>query len=236
VDGCGIDKLKEHGIYVESGILEDECEAINPGFHKFHSTKLPYVHLKVAIGFDGKVGTGKWFTGEKAREAVHRFRANSDLIITGSGTIKKDNPKFSAIINGVKHNTRVAVLDTALSLKKPKTSGKLNIIKDGNELILLGRKDGCRNLPRLIKNLAGKYHEIFIEAGPAVTTAFLSSASEYVDRITVFVAPVVFPNKARSFFENPVSRFPALRLEKLTMLDNTVMADYSVIRKKSPSK
>ncbi|MFH1222901.1 MAG: bifunctional diaminohydroxyphosphoribosylaminopyrimidine deaminase/5-amino-6-(5-phosphoribosylamino)uracil reductase RibD [Pseudomonadota bacterium] len=222
VCGCGTEKLKAAGIQVETGVIEEECRAINPGFHKFNETGLPYIHIKYAVSLDGanggKVGgsaTKGWFTGEKARKTVHEFRANSDLVITGVGTIKADDPKFNSRFKDETVTNRIAILDAKLELFEQYKNRTLNIFKVHNDVVVItGRSDKTKeleaakikvieadvdgkantadkiDLARLIPILSKKYgyREIFVEAGASVISSFLSDAKNYVDRVTLFVA------------------------------------------------
>jgi diaminohydroxyphosphoribosylaminopyrimidine deaminase/5-amino-6-(5-phosphoribosylamino)uracil reductase len=100
VSGKGIRQLKRAGLEVESGVLAEKAIKLNESYTKFIKTGMPFVTLKAAMTLDGKIATpkgeSKWITGEKARAHVHRLRAGSDAIITAIGTIKADNPMFTA--------------------------------------------------------------------------------------------------------------------------------------------
>ncbi len=55
VAGHGIELLRESGITVETGVLKDECDALNEIFFHYITTKLPYVAMKYAMTLDGKI-------------------------------------------------------------------------------------------------------------------------------------------------------------------------------------
>ena len=78
VDGGGIAVLRAHGIEVETGILKQECDALNEIFFHYIRTKRPFVLMKYAMTMDGKIATvtgdSKWITGEAARRQVHEDR------------------------------------------------------------------------------------------------------------------------------------------------------------------
>jgi len=98
--------LQAAGIKVVTGILEDECREINKGFFKVIEKGLPHIMLKVAISADGKYLSGdgkpKWVTGEAAREEVQKLRSQYDAIMTGTGTVLSDNPRWIAVCRGWK--------------------------------------------------------------------------------------------------------------------------------------
>ncbi len=113
VSGKGILELQQAGIKVRTGFLEEEAKRLNETYIKYITTGKPFVILKIAMTLDGKIATpegqSKWITSEKARRMVHRFRSNVDAIITAIGTVKADNPEFTARIKGGKHPLRIVI-------------------------------------------------------------------------------------------------------------------------------
>jgi diaminohydroxyphosphoribosylaminopyrimidine deaminase / 5-amino-6-(5-phosphoribosylamino)uracil reductase len=118
VGGTGIERIKQAGIEVEIGLLQQEARELNKiFFHNIH-TGLPYVTLKSAISLDGKTATvsgeSKWITGEAARKDVHHFRHQHDAILVGVNTVLKDNPTLTTRLpSGGKNPIRI-ILDTHL--------------------------------------------------------------------------------------------------------------------------
>jgi diaminohydroxyphosphoribosylaminopyrimidine deaminase / 5-amino-6-(5-phosphoribosylamino)uracil reductase len=101
VAGKGVEKLKKAGITVKTGVLEDACLELNHAFFTFHKKKRPYIILKWAESADGFIDKIRdkedpigpnWITNEKSRQLVHKWRAESQAIMVGANTIKKDNP------------------------------------------------------------------------------------------------------------------------------------------------
>ncbi|VAW67665.1 Diaminohydroxyphosphoribosylaminopyrimidine deaminase / 5-amino-6-(5-phosphoribosylamino)uracil reductase [hydrothermal vent metagenome] len=99
VSGQGLKKLEQAGINTQSGLLQAEAEALNPGFIKRMKSGLPYVRVKLAMSLDGRSamasGESKWITGEAARADVQALRARSSVVLTGSGTVLADNPSMN---------------------------------------------------------------------------------------------------------------------------------------------
>jgi diaminohydroxyphosphoribosylaminopyrimidine deaminase/5-amino-6-(5-phosphoribosylamino)uracil reductase len=62
------------------------------------------VILKLAATLDGQIaaadGTSKWITGPALRRRVHEWRANSDAVLVGAGTIISDDPQLDVRIDG----------------------------------------------------------------------------------------------------------------------------------------
>ncbi len=122
VCGNGIRKLREAGIEVVVGVLEAECRALNRRFITYHAEKRPYITLKWAQTADGYLDNNRpptapaaWMTGPAARTRVHRLRAESDAILTGTNTIARDDPALTVREGGGKNPLRV-VLDRTLRL------------------------------------------------------------------------------------------------------------------------
>lgn len=99
VAGKGIQILREHGIEVETGILEQECRALNEVFFYYIEKKLPFLAMKYAMTLDGKIacesGDSKWITGEEARGYVQCLRNRYRGIMAGIGTVLADDPMLN---------------------------------------------------------------------------------------------------------------------------------------------
>lgn len=96
VAGNGIRKLQKAGIEVVSGVLENECKALNEIFIKNMTLNKTFIAIKTATTLDGKTatqsGSSKWITSKLAREEVKKIRNRYDAIMTSSTTILADNP------------------------------------------------------------------------------------------------------------------------------------------------
>lgn len=119
VNGLGIQKLKDAGIEVICGILEEECRALNKRFFKFHQEKRPYVILKWAQTSDGFIaaenGEQKWITNEYSKQFVHKWRTEEQSILVGTKTAQTDNPHLNARLWDGNQPIRI-VLDKDLKL------------------------------------------------------------------------------------------------------------------------
>ena len=106
VEGKGFARLRDAGISVASGILEDEARTLNEFFAKYIRYHTPLVTLKTAMTLDGKIApppavphvpgiggsSGGWITGQLAHNHVHQLRHQNDAILVGVGTIIADDP------------------------------------------------------------------------------------------------------------------------------------------------
>jgi diaminohydroxyphosphoribosylaminopyrimidine deaminase / 5-amino-6-(5-phosphoribosylamino)uracil reductase len=113
--GDGFARLRDAGIEVIEGMLEDEALAINLG-HVLRVTEgRPAVTLKLALGSDGLVPRGQagaptWVTGDSARAHAHLLRARADAILVGRGTIVADNPSLTCRLPGMECRSPVRVV------------------------------------------------------------------------------------------------------------------------------
>ena len=119
VAGGGIRILKEHGVEVVTGILEEKCLRLNEVFFHYIRTGLPFVVMKYAMSLDGKIachtGDSQWITGEKAREHVHRLRKRYSAILAGIGTVLADDPMLNCRLDEGMDPVRV-ICDSALRI------------------------------------------------------------------------------------------------------------------------
>ncbi len=123
VEGGGADFLRNHGVRVDSGVLEKECRSINQAFIKHVTKGIPFVMLKTAATLDGRIATrtgdARWISNEKSRRYVHRLRCSLDGILVGIGTVLQDDPLLTARVPGrnaaCRQPVRV-VLDSCLKL------------------------------------------------------------------------------------------------------------------------
>ncbi|MBK1650120.1 bifunctional diaminohydroxyphosphoribosylaminopyrimidine deaminase/5-amino-6-(5-phosphoribosylamino)uracil reductase RibD [Rhabdochromatium marinum] len=99
VAGQGIAGLRAAGIEVDTGLMQDEALALNPGFVQRMQQGRPWVRSKLAMSLDGRTamasGESRWITGEAARADVQRLRARSSAIVTGIGTVLADDPRLN---------------------------------------------------------------------------------------------------------------------------------------------
>ena len=95
VAGNGLQRLRDAGIEVTCGLLEEQARELNPGFIKRMQQGLPWVRVKLAMSLDGRTamasGESKWITGPAARAEVQRLRARSGAVISGADSVLLDD-------------------------------------------------------------------------------------------------------------------------------------------------
>lgn len=99
VNGAGIQKLKDAGIAVRVGILEDACCFVNRRFFTKLKDFRPYVILKWAETHDGYFAPEEqeqqWISNKLSTQLVHKWRSEEDAILVGTRTALIDNPSLT---------------------------------------------------------------------------------------------------------------------------------------------
>ena len=103
VAGRGIRRLREAGIEVLTGIMENEALALNKVFITAHTRKRPYIYLKWAQSADGFIDRLRTdasvlpvaFSSAASLQLVHKKRAEVAAIMVGTRTALLDNPSLT---------------------------------------------------------------------------------------------------------------------------------------------
>ncbi|WDP92662.1 MAG: bifunctional diaminohydroxyphosphoribosylaminopyrimidine deaminase/5-amino-6-(5-phosphoribosylamino)uracil reductase RibD [Desulfobacter sp.] len=212
----GIDLLRENGVDVETGILQDRARTLIEDFIWYNQNeKRPFVTLKCAATLDGRIATrsgdSQWITNELSRGYGHRLRHEADAILIGSGTLHADNPSLTARIPG---ETTVdparVVLDSRLTVKEdakiitqdsqaptiivagPHADAKKasRLEAKGVKIIRVNLIDGKLDLNELVIKLGNmSISSILIEGGGRVAASALKAG--IVNKVCYFIAPKI---------------------------------------------
>lgn len=97
--GRAVGLLREKGVEVQAGVLEEECRRLNLAFNQWIATGRPWVIAKAGFSLDGRITrppkAGQWITNEASRADTHRLRSQVDAILVGGGTLRADNPRLT---------------------------------------------------------------------------------------------------------------------------------------------
>lgn len=223
VSGGGLQKLRQAGIVVECGVLQQEAEQLNRGFFKRMTQGLPWITSKLAMSLDGRTamasGESKWISSEQSRKDVHGYRAASSAILTGIGTVLHDDPQMDARVDFEVLQPVKVVLDSRLQmplsaklLKNPAETWIFTCSSDRKkqqQLEGLGAKiqqfDAVRqrlDLLQVFRFLAEKkINSVWVEAGATLNGSLL--ASELVDEWIFYMASCVLGDDGRGLFHLP---------------------------------
>lgn len=250
VAGKGARILREHGIEVVEDYMREACDALNPVFFHYITTKTPYVVLKFAMTLDGKIatrtGASKWITGEAARNHVHQLRGRYAGILAGIGTVLADDPMLNCRIDGAHQPLRI-ILDSHLRIPmgsrlvrsakeypllivcnesiRDREEGASRIQKleeAGAKVWTLPEKNGHPDLNALMQRLGEeKIDSVLIEGGGTVNEAALKA--HIVHHVYAYIAPKIFGGEdAKTPVEGTGIRLPQ-ECAKLRLAKITVL-------------
>ncbi|WP_312471986.1 bifunctional diaminohydroxyphosphoribosylaminopyrimidine deaminase/5-amino-6-(5-phosphoribosylamino)uracil reductase RibD [Rhizobium sp.] len=155
VSGRGIAMLRDAGIVVETGLLEEEGRHSLAAYLTRQTKNRPYVILKLAVSQDGmigRMGEGQIaITGPAARAEVQQLRAETDAILVGIGTAVADDPELTVRIPGLQGRSPVRIvldplLELPLTSKLVRTARQVPVIVVGREEVF-GSETGEQDLP-----------------------------------------------------------------------------------------
>ncbi|MCU0424649.1 MAG: bifunctional diaminohydroxyphosphoribosylaminopyrimidine deaminase/5-amino-6-(5-phosphoribosylamino)uracil reductase RibD [Candidatus Kapabacteria bacterium] len=223
VSGQGIAQLREAGIEVTTGVLEEDAQWINRFFTKYITTGQPYIIAKIAQSMDGCIATvygqSKWITGEESRKVTHALRAEVDAVLVGAVTVAKDDPELTVrLVEG--RNPKRVILDSelAMSLKSKVFSEedrhntfvfctpaamakqKATALKiSGVNVFPAGSGTGdYLSLRAILEQLASKnVASILVEGGSRVFSSF--AQENLIDELHIFTAPILVGSGLHSF-------------------------------------
>lgn len=191
VRGRGVADLERAGIEATTGICKDEAKELLAPYLTHRLLSRPHVTLKLAATLDGRTsmpdGSSQWITGEEARADAHLLRAQSDAVIVGAGTARRDNPSLTV---------RDALLPTHARLEQvqPKRF-VLGEIPKGSRLLESDPSKGVSpaeemhgDISEVLADLASRgILSLLLEGGSAVAADF--HKADLIDRYVIYVAP-----------------------------------------------
>ena len=211
VDGGGLDALRQAGIDVEVGVLEEEARRLAAPYLKLVMHHRPWVIAKWAMTLDGRIatpsGNSRWISGEASRAEVHRLRGRVDAILVGSNTAAVDDPLLTARPPGPRAATRI-VMDGAASLSPEsqlaRTAADVPVIvavagdadpskikclaEAGCEVLHCAGSSHAERLARLLDELGRRQMtNLLVEGGSRLLGGLFDQ--RMIDEVYVFVAP-----------------------------------------------
>jgi diaminohydroxyphosphoribosylaminopyrimidine deaminase/5-amino-6-(5-phosphoribosylamino)uracil reductase len=212
VSGRGITRLRRAGLTVEVGLLEAEARRLNEPFARWIRSRRPLVTLKAGMSLDGRVASPKksekWITSPASREEVQRMRHAADAVVTGVGTVLRDDPLLTDRTGLPRRRPLVrVVLDSKLrlplesnlvrsangdvlvfTLRREDSRKALALESAGVEVMTLRGRRSLLPLEKVFEELGElELLSVMIEAGPTLMEAALRAG--VVDKVMLFVAP-----------------------------------------------
>ena len=215
VKGGGSDFLRDAGLEVVEGLLEDVARRQNEFFIKYIQTGIPFVLLKCAATLDGRIATrtgdARWVSGPDSRQFVHELRHAVDAILVGVDTVKADDPSLTTRLpDGQGCDPIRIILDTHLSiplkarvLTQPSHAGTIvvtgpdisraaqeRVQATGARVLSVPCRDGRIDLEALLATLGTEgIASVLVEGGSRVSGSALRAG--VVDKILFFYAPKI---------------------------------------------
>jgi len=219
VSGQGFAKLQAAGITVEHGLMEGAARHLNRGFFSRMERGRPWVRVKLAMSLDGRTalanGESKWITSEASRADVQRWRARAGAIMTGIGTVLKDNPMLTVRLP--EGEDFVPPLRVVLD-ERGRLPANSSLLTDGAAPTLAVHADdvvpdydddvsafavrraiGGLDLIAVLSQLGQRgVNELHVEAGATLSGSLLKA--RLVDELLIYVAPVLLGEHGRPLF------------------------------------
>ncbi len=216
VAGRGIASLREAGVEVSVGLLQEEAGRLNDPFLHLHGDGRPLVTLKAAVSLDGRIagraGNARWITGPQARTFAHRLRWTHDAVLIGAGTLRQDDPRLTVRLGDLEMPEASGPLRVVLSASLDLDPG-LNLFQDAGSRVppvrlytasgnRSGRfpeteivpvpvdRDGGLDLMAVLDDLGRiGIRSVLVEGGAETFAGFMRRG--LVDRCAFFRAPVM---------------------------------------------
>jgi diaminohydroxyphosphoribosylaminopyrimidine deaminase/5-amino-6-(5-phosphoribosylamino)uracil reductase len=198
----GIEKLLAAGIEVTAGVCEDEAQRLNEKFVHAVTHERPFVLVKAAMTFDGKLATverdSQWITSPAAREVSLELREEYDAIVVGGGTVRDDNPHLTRRLGKSSTPWLRVVLDRDRVVPSDAT-----VLTDGGETLHI--TDDV-DLDELLQDLYKRgVQSLIVEGGALLHAEFIRR--KLWQKMIAFIAPMIVGGAAApSIYAGPPAR------------------------------
>jgi diaminohydroxyphosphoribosylaminopyrimidine deaminase/5-amino-6-(5-phosphoribosylamino)uracil reductase len=230
--------LRDHGIEVVHFPMK-KLQDFYESYHHWTLTKKPWVTVKFAQTFDGKIagegGEPVLLSNSLCAEFTHIARLKTDIILTTNRTIEQDDPALTARLKGEVTKKPVAILDRSLTLSKKQPrifeSAQHCYVYHDATLQPAPRKnctfrgintcDNQLDLNAVFSDLAQLgFHDVWVEAGAQLCQAL--HLKEIVNRTHVYLVPKILGCAAISAYHNDNLFEKSRSLHWMPMGDNVI--------------
>jgi diaminohydroxyphosphoribosylaminopyrimidine deaminase/5-amino-6-(5-phosphoribosylamino)uracil reductase len=196
--GAAARLLQKSGVKVSHGLLAAAATALNRDFNWWIATKRPWVVAKIALSLDGRIvaptADDRWLTSPAARAAAHRLRFESDAILIGAETARRDDPKLTVRLPGNEARKKIQPWRIVWTRSGRLPRG-LHLFSDTHR----DRTLVFRNQPlkKVLADLGEReVSHVLIEGGGRVLTEAFRSG--LVNEVAFFIAPAAMGTAARA--------------------------------------
>ena len=253
--GKSIRLLREKGVTVDVGMLEEECRELIRPFSKYIQTGIPYVVMKYAMTMDGKIaahtGRSQWITGEEARLHAQRQRLRCSAVMVGVNTVLEDDPLLTCRLENGRNPVRVICdthLRTPLTSRIVQTAGEAETIlaavspdaekkrlfeERGVKVLGVPGYEGHVDLGALVSVLGKSgIDSILLEGGSTLNWSAVRQG--IVDEVHAYIAPKLLGGKTAGTpvggdgFDLPSEALP-LRIKKVSRIGEDWLIESEVL-------
>ena len=209
VSGQGFARLRAAGVEVVVGPGAAASRELNIGFFSRMVRKTPWVRMKIAASLDGQTallnGQSQWITSAPARTDGHAWRARACAVLTGIGTVLKDQPRLDVRLVATPRQPHLVVVDSRLETPlnaplfiagravfiyaaAPNALKQQALEAQGATVVCLPGANGKVDLNAMLRDLARRdINELHVEAGHKLNGSLVRAG--LVDEFVVYLAP-----------------------------------------------
>ncbi len=213
----GAAALRDAGVEVEGGLMEDEARQVNREWTFAMDQGRPFVTWKFATTLDGRSaasdGTSRWVSSRAARVDTHRLRALCDTMLVGTGTIAVDDPLLT-VRDADDRPLDVQPLRAVMGERDLDPGHR--VFDDSAPTVRLRTRDPHAALKELF---ALDRQHVFLEGGPTLAAAFWRAG--LVDEVVAYVAPMLLGSGRNAVA--PLGVDTIAEAARLTVTDVTVL-------------
>lgn len=206
VQGKGIAMIREAGIEVTVGVLEEECRWLNRRFFTYHSKHRPYIILKwaqTANGFIDDHFKSLIISNEQTQMLSHKLRAEEDAILVGHTTYDREHPQLT-----VRHWHGPDPMRIVLTHDRPLPQLMDDLYQHGIQSLIV---EGGRQTHEAFM-AAGLWDEIRVETNHALTVTEGTKTPQLPAEASVLCQQQYGANTLISYRNqqesHPISEFP----------------------------
>lgn len=216
VEGGGCTYLQTQGVEVESGLLDEDCHALNRPFVKHITTGMPWVVMKAGMSLDARIsytkGKGGRITGKESRQYTHELRNIQDAILIGVDTALIDDPSLTTRLSytddcrdplriildsTLRFSPEAAMLNQETNAETwiycgPNASGEQRekLIGAGAKVIRVGvSQTGRLDVQEVLKHLGAQgITSVLVEGGATIHGCFIDQG--LIDEVYLFMASI----------------------------------------------
>lgn len=165
VSGRGIERIREAGIEVTVGVLEEECRRANRLFFTHNERRWPFITLKwaqTADHFIDKEGRQMAISSPLTQILAHKLRSEADAILVGQTTEEREHPLLTNRLWGGKSPQKIVFSSKTYGTTAPLHALTEQLHADGVQHLLV--EGGLKTLQSFLDSRL--FDEIRVETAP----------------------------------------------------------------------